>query len=82
MQWLNTIRNPSNGNTVVILQALLRSLGYSIQVDGAFGRQTEDGVKWFQALRGLEVDGICGPKTWNALGQAVPNTDAGESDQG
>lgn len=82
MQWLNTIRRTSNGNTVTILQSLLKSLGYSIQVDGAFGRQTEDGVKWFQALRGLEVDGIVGPKTWNALGSTMPITVAGESDQG
>jgi len=82
MQWLDTIRRPSNGNSVTVLQALLRSLGYSIQVDGAFGKQTEDAVRWFQGLRGLTIDGICGPKTWNALGSTGPLTAGGESDKG
>jgi hypothetical protein len=82
MHWLDTIRRTSNGNTVTILQSLLKSLGYSIQVDGAFGRQTEDGVKWFQGLRGLTIDGIVGPITWNALGSTGPLTAGGEQDAG
>jgi LAS superfamily LD-carboxypeptidase LdcB len=82
MQWLDTIRLNSFGNGVVVLQALLQSLGYQSQVDGNFGKRTEGNVLWFQGLRGLKQDGVVGPVTWNALGATGPHVAGGETDKG
>lgn len=39
--------------------------------DGIYGPQTERGVRWYQKMRGLRVDGIVGPRTWShILGRA------------
>jgi N-acetylmuramoyl-L-alanine amidase len=38
--------------------------------DGAFGRETEQAVRAFQARRGIVVDGICGRSTWERLVEA------------
>lgn len=35
--------------------------------DGVFGPHTERGVRWYQGMRGLRVDGIVGPVTWGSL---------------
>lgn len=35
--------------------------------DGIFGKITEEAVKAFQKDRGLAVDGIVGPETWDVL---------------
>lgn len=35
--------------------------------DGKFGSKTESGVKWYQKMRGLKVDGIVGPVTWRNM---------------
>lgn len=35
--------------------------------DGVFGPHTERGVRWYQHMRGLHVDGIVGPLTWRSL---------------
>lgn len=49
------------------VQQRLLNRGWQIQVDGIFGRQTDQVVRAFQAKKGLEVDGVVGPQTWNAL---------------
>jgi peptidoglycan hydrolase-like protein with peptidoglycan-binding domain len=36
--------------------------------DGIYGPATVAGVKWYQRMRGLAVDGEVGPKTWAHLG--------------
>jgi len=61
------LRRGSRGKAVRHLQRCLRSHGVGVAVDGAFGVYTETGVKAFQANRGLVVDGVVGPKTWDAL---------------
>jgi peptidoglycan hydrolase-like protein with peptidoglycan-binding domain len=79
--WLNideadtsdpTIRPGSTGNPVRRAQKRLTLGGYDTGgVDGAFGQRTEAAVRRFQGDRGLTVDGIVGPRTWdeiNALG--------------
>ena len=52
---------------VKTLQRLLNAFGASLEVDGSFGGKTDTALRNFQKLRGLEVDGSCGPATWNAL---------------
>lgn len=55
------------GSDVVLVQKILKNMGYNISVDGKFGPKTESTVKQFQKEHGLEVDGIVGPKTWCML---------------
>jgi peptidoglycan hydrolase-like protein with peptidoglycan-binding domain len=62
-----TLRLGSKGKDVKYLQELLNYYGYTVSVDGIFGKKTETAVKQFQKSRKLTVDGIVGPKTWNAL---------------
>lgn len=44
-------------------QAYLKWYGYSIKIDGGFGKSTRDITKKFQKANGLKVDGKVGPKT-------------------
>jgi N-acetylmuramoyl-L-alanine amidase len=37
-------------------------------VDGKFGAKTYNALRMFQSGAGLDPDGVCGPKTWDALG--------------
>jgi hypothetical protein len=64
---LPTIGFGSRGLSVRVLQKLLQSNGYPIQVDGMFGALTEAAVKAFQNQRNLAVDGIVGQNTWLEL---------------
>lgn len=66
---MTTIKNGSKGNDVVTLQKML-----GITADGIFGSKTETAVKKFQNEHGLDVDGIVGPKTWEALGVNTTTT--------
>lgn len=59
------------GAAVRDLQAGLRKHGFDPgAVDGIFGPRTEAAVRAFQSARGLQVDGIVGPKTWGELSRA------------
>lgn len=65
-----TIRRGNYGELVKTCQTMLEGLGYDLGicgVDGDFGQATEKAVKAFQKDHGLKVDGIVGPKTWEAL---------------
>ena len=65
-----TLRTGSKGPDVKKLQELLNTvlhLNPKLIVDGDFGRATDAAVKRFQAEKGLGIDGIVGPKTWQAL---------------
>lgn len=55
------------GSDVVLVQTILKNMGYNITVDGKFGPKTEATVKQFQDEHGLVVDGKVGPKTWCML---------------
>lgn len=66
-------RPPTRSLDVLALQRSLGAAGVdSGPLDGFFGRQTEAAVAAFQALRGIEVDGVFGPNTAKALGVAFP----------
>jgi peptidoglycan hydrolase-like protein with peptidoglycan-binding domain len=57
----------SYGTSVRVLQRLLVTNGYTIQVDGEFGVLTEVAVRAFQNHRNIGIDGIVGEKTWREL---------------
>ena len=60
------LRLGDRGDDVRTLQRALGMTGD--QVDGSFGPKTKAAVEAFQRKRGLTpVDGIVGPKTWDAL---------------
>ncbi len=56
------------GDDVLKLQKALVKEGFSIQVDGIFGKATEDAVKKFQQRQDLTVDGVVGAQTRQVLG--------------
>ncbi len=60
------LRSKKSG-LVAQFQELLKSAGYSLSVDGIFGRQTFNNVLEFQRKNNLVIDGIVGPKTWQTL---------------
>jgi len=62
-----TLRQGTKGDLVYQMQSLLSKLGSNLEVDGIFGSGTRSAVQAFQRKYGLEVDGICGPQTWNKL---------------
>ena len=67
---VNVLRKGAKGDNVKALQILLIGRGYgcgSYGADGDFGNATYNAVKAYQKDKGLSVDGVCGPKTWNKL---------------
>lgn len=63
-----TLRLGDEGDAVSRLQQRLSKLGlYEGAADGSFGPLTETAVKAAQARFKLEVDGVVGPATWQAL---------------
>lgn len=59
----------SRGEEVKTIQTKLKRWGYySGNIDGIYGTQTVNAVKYFQSKNGLTVDGIAGPATLKAMG--------------
>lgn len=59
----------SRGTTVKQIQTRLKSWGYyKGSVDGIYGYQTVQAVKYFQRKHGLKADGIAGARTLAAIG--------------
>ena len=66
-----TYRQGSSGEQVRVIQTKLKNWGYyDGVVDGVFGSQTTQAVKYFQRKNGLTADGIVGPATLKALGMS------------
>ena len=62
------LRIGSRGNQVSLLQERLQKEGYyTYNIDGIFGRLTEQAVRRYQQANGLKVDGIAGPQTLSHL---------------
>ncbi|MEW5754747.1 MAG: TIGR02594 family protein [Pseudomonadota bacterium] len=60
----------SKGDEVKQLQKLLNEklkITPKLSEDGDFGKRTDAAVKQFQIAKNLGVDGVVGPKTWEAL---------------
>ncbi len=63
------LRQGASGGEVEELQRRLKNWGYySGEVDGIYGSQTVEAVKYFQRKNGLTVDGVAGKSTFAALG--------------
>lgn len=62
-----TLRLGSTGPYVKILQELLKKKGYSLDIDGDFGKLTKGVVMNFQRVNSLTDDGVVGPLTWAKL---------------
>ena len=59
----------SRGSEVTQIQTKLKRWGYyKGNIDGIYGSQTLEAVKYFQRKNGLKVDGIAGPATLKAMG--------------
>ncbi len=54
------------GEDVARWQNRMRSRGWRIDVDGAYGPQSAEVCLGFQREKGLGPDGIVGPRTWEA----------------
>lgn len=59
----------SRGSEVTQIQTKLKRWGYyNGNIDGIYGTQTVNAVKYFQRKNGLTQDGIAGPATLRAMG--------------
>jgi len=65
-----SLETGARGASVKALQEALAAHGFSPgTADGRFGEDTRRALTGFQRAKGLEVDGVAGPRTWAALRQ-------------
>jgi len=70
----------SRGDEVIQIQTKLKRWGYyKGNIDGIYGSQTLEAVKYFQRKNGLAVDGIAGKNTLAAMGIFNSSTSSGSS---
>ena len=62
-----TIRYGSSGQEVRRLQQALNREGYSLDVDGGFGKKTLAALMDYQRRVGMTPDGVAGSKTLAAI---------------
>ena len=63
-----TYRQGDRGSAVTTIQTKLKNWGYyNGSVDGVFGSQTTEAVRYFQSKNGLTADGIVGSATQRAM---------------
>ena len=56
-----------NDDNVKVMQALLKGLGYKVNLTGNFGKGTKAAVESFQEAHSLPVTGIMDEASWKAL---------------
>ena len=67
---IKVLKKGSKGNEVKAMQILLIGYDFSCGIygaDGSFGSATDKALRAFQKANGLDVDGVCGTKTWAKL---------------
>ncbi len=70
----------SRGSEVTTIQTKLKRWGYyNGNIDGIYGTQTLNAVKYFQRKNGLTVDGIAGKRTLEAMGIYTSSTTSSSS---
>ena len=68
-----TVSNGSVGKSALLLQTLLRGLGYlgndsrQLDLDGQAGPNTIGALMRYQGDHGLDRDGVAGPATWGQI---------------
>lgn len=64
-----TVREGDKGADVKAMQERLAAHGFlrKTEIDGDYGLITLGALCGFQYKKGLEIDAVCGPKTWEAL---------------
>lgn len=68
-----TVSNGSSGKSALLLQTLLRGLGYlgadnrPLDLDGQAGNNTIAALRRYQGDHGLDQDGVAGPITWKSI---------------
>ena len=68
------LKRGARGDAVSKLQQKLNEAGINVNVDGIFGKNTQQAVRAFQKSQNLPQDGILGPKTSAALfGTVAPD---------
>lgn len=68
---LATIKKGKSGDTVKIAQYLTGKVARK-KASGVFDADLQSYVKAFQSAKGLNADGIIGPKTWAAIAKCAP----------
>lgn len=69
----STVSNGSAGKSALLLQTLLRGLGYlgndgrQLDLDGQAGNNTIAALRRYQSDHGLDQDGVAGPITWKSI---------------
>ncbi|MFB7915745.1 peptidoglycan DD-metalloendopeptidase family protein [Streptomyces sp. NPDC056061] len=64
---VHSLRSGSSGSHVRALQTVLNKHSAGLAVDGGFGSVTDSAVRAYQRANRLAVDGLVGPKSWEAL---------------
>lgn len=78
--YAQVIKQGNRGETVKTIQRKLKNWGYyKGAVDGIFGAQTKEAVKYFQRKNSLVADGIVGNKTLAALGMSSSGSQSSSS---
>lgn len=74
-------RKNSKGSIVLNIQHQLKKLGFTVNTDGSFTKETKSAVQAFQVANGLVADGVVYQSTLNLLfsGKAKGNTGSGNS---
>lgn len=63
----------SSGSDVIALQQRLNAFGIPLFVDGVYGFETEQAVRTYQRVQGLNATGSADNATLESMGFAVPN---------
>ncbi|MEX5635487.1 N-acetylmuramoyl-L-alanine amidase [Parafrankia sp. FMc2] len=76
-----SVTHPFVGDDVAALQERLSNMGFDVgRADGIFGARTDAAVRDFQRNRGLDPDGLCGPRTLRELKRLERTVTGGRPD--
>ena len=71
-----TLRRGTSGDDVMTLQRQLRTLGYRLTADGAYGTKTVRSVRRYERKAGITVDGVVDPGEAQQIAQAAGSAGA------